>query len=1095
MGKLLGIHPNEWKRFLVFFHLNFILAVGITIGSAASLSLFIIRYGVEHLPVVFMLTSVFTLFVMAIYNNFMGRISNEKLFLIILGINAAAILVMWHFVRVGFSPIYLLLYPGYSIITALSYNHTFVIVYDYFDARESKRLFPLIVSGVSLGGILGGFGVKALLKFTSTENLLLVWIVFMALTAAVVLSIRVFGVEGVEKKPAGRKKSSLGFFAVFAHNFRAVMRFPLVRVLILSTVTITIAFFIADFLSNKVFSQRFPVEADLTSFLGVFAGVSSLLGLILQVGVLPRLLARFGVAGTNFVYPGFMFAGLASLMVLPTLPSACLGYFNRKFLAYSVGEPVERLLYNALPPQMKGRASSFIKGYVLPLSTAAASLLILSVNSLFRGNERLAFIILSGIGFGVSLLNLYQRYVLKRLYASSLVSLVRERNIDLDALAEDWTKGAGDELEDIPVDEYLESKDEALYAMTLEFVRAMGLNKYASKLKAVFPDKSLEMQMETLKTLAKVDGAGQADFFLRLAREAGSDVRALSIQLLGDLRNDEILKEVLDFVHDADEKVQSAAITVVFQSGDKSHKAEAKKLLGSMLESESESEFMRGVGILVDTGDRRHIEALAALLDGRGEIARKRVIKAMCDLEDGEDDLYLRHFHELLRSSRGHTRGYVVDAIKKVASEESVPFLFAEIENMTVTNRIKTVKALGAIGLPAIDSLTSILRETNQIQEVRIACMERLDKFPAGKTKAALDAVGKREIVFVYMLVQLRMKLAGVRGRHGLLDFVIDEMIRHGVGIWLHIIARMSRKPSDVIMLIAPLFGSSKTARADSIETLESLIDKNSYGLVLPIFDRMSDRERLAAAGKQIDVDDLPAFDLYVRVMRSAPPEHRACMLFAMDSVSGDAERERKAEIIEEAFNHRSQDVIEAALVAVTRNGIAERFEEAVAPYRSSESERLRDAAECALKTTGEGEATMLSTFEKIMFLKKVGTFAGLDSHALKVLSGISSVVEFSHGEVVFEEGDQGDAMYVIQKGSVRLSHRGKPLAVLGESDYFGEMAVLDGEPRSAGAAADTDCRLIRIQRDHFIELIHEYPMITIPIFQALSHRLRLAQQ
>ena len=102
----------------------------------------------------------------------------------------------------------------------------------------------------------------------------------------------------------------------------------------------------------------------------------------------------------------------------------------------------------------------------------------------------------------------------------------------------------------------------------------------------------------------------------------------------------------------------------------------------------------------------------------------------------------------------------------------------------------------------------------------------------------------------------------------------------------------------------------------------------------------------------------------------------------------------------------------------------------------------------------------MLSTFEKIMFLKKVATFADMDSHGLKVLSGISTVVEYSHGEIIFEEGDHGDAMYMIQKGVVRLflkKNPDKPLAVLKESAYFGEMAVLDGEPRSASAAAEAN--------------------------------------
>ena len=417
LEKLLGVHPNEQKRLSIFFLLNLTLAVGITVGSTASLSLFIVRYGVQHLPLMFMLTSVLTIIVMSVYNNFLGRFSNEKYFLIILSLTAAVVLVVWRLVSADFRPVYLFLYPAYSIITTLSYSHTFVIVYDYFDSQESKRLFPLIASGISLGGMLGGFGVKALMKIANTQNLFLVWFVFIVLAAVMVALIRPMGLECLVKRQDTRKKSSLGFFAGFAANCRAVMKIPMVRVLIYSTMTVTIAFFMTDFLSNKIFSRVFPEEAKLTVFLGVFTGVSSLIGLVLQMAFLSRLLARIGVANANIIYPGFLFAGLAALLAWPALPAACLGYFNRKFLSYSIGEPVDRLLYNSLPAQMKGRASAFIKGYIVPVSTFIACAVIICINYLFRENARLSFTVLAAAGFGVSSLCIYQRFVLKRLYS------------------------------------------------------------------------------------------------------------------------------------------------------------------------------------------------------------------------------------------------------------------------------------------------------------------------------------------------------------------------------------------------------------------------------------------------------------------------------------------------------------------------------------------------------------------------------------------------------------------------------------------------------------------------------------------------------
>ncbi|HSL17096.1 MAG TPA: cyclic nucleotide-binding domain-containing protein [Methylomirabilota bacterium] len=102
----------------------------------------------------------------------------------------------------------------------------------------------------------------------------------------------------------------------------------------------------------------------------------------------------------------------------------------------------------------------------------------------------------------------------------------------------------------------------------------------------------------------------------------------------------------------------------------------------------------------------------------------------------------------------------------------------------------------------------------------------------------------------------------------------------------------------------------------------------------------------------------------------------------------------------------------------------------------------------------------------------------------------------FKAGSVVFEEGDLGLAMYVIESGEVeirkRLGRKSEILAVLGKGDFFGEMCMLEDEvPRSATALAKTDLDAVMIDRSAFTFILKHNPEITIRIMRKLVRRLR----
>jgi len=95
---------------------------------------------------------------------------------------------------------------------------------------------------------------------------------------------------------------------------------------------------------------------------------------------------------------------------------------------------------------------------------------------------------------------------------------------------------------------------------------------------------------------------------------------------------------------------------------------------------------------------------------------------------------------------------------------------------------------------------------------------------------------------------------------------------------------------------------------------------------------------------------------------------------------------------------------------------------------------------------------------------------------------------KFKAGEIIFSAGDKGDKMYVIRNDEVEVERDGKIVELLSAGGIFGEMALIDGEPRAATARATTDCEVAPMT---FLFLVHETPHFAIAVMRALAGRLR----
>lgn len=142
----------------------------------------------------------------------------------------------------------------------------------------------------------------------------------------------------------------------------------------------------------------------------------------------------------------------------------------------------------------------------------------------------------------------------------------------------------------------------------------------------------------------------------------------------------------------------------------------------------------------------------------------------------------------------------------------------------------------------------------------------------------------------------------------------------------------------------------------------------------------------------------------------------------------------------------------------------------------------------------------MMNSKNLIDFLKEIPLFSHLDNDDFQQLTNICSEKKFERGQTIFYEEDMGTGFYIIVSGQVKivmLSNDGREhiLGLLRERDFFGEMSILDGEPRSATAIALSDIKAITITREDFTKLLRNNPDISIKIMFVLCKRLRRADR
>jgi CRP-like cAMP-binding protein len=128
--------------------------------------------------------------------------------------------------------------------------------------------------------------------------------------------------------------------------------------------------------------------------------------------------------------------------------------------------------------------------------------------------------------------------------------------------------------------------------------------------------------------------------------------------------------------------------------------------------------------------------------------------------------------------------------------------------------------------------------------------------------------------------------------------------------------------------------------------------------------------------------------------------------------------------------------------------------------------------------------------------LERVPFLAALERSALEHLARVVARRRFEKGDTIFQKEDEGQSLFIVEDGAVRIYVPGLQgadltLAILGPGDFFGDLSLLDGQPRSAGADAMQETRALILERTDFLDLIRSRPEAALAVMAVVSKRLR----
>ena len=1050
--KLLHLRRNEVPRLGLAAALFFLVQIDDGIVKSVASAVFNIRAGVENLPLMYTWIAVLFSLSMILLSWLTAKVARQRLLLgmmvgvaLVFAVNAGMLFLQHSGYVVLAADYYSFLFVSSEIARTLMNFQIWIVAGGICYVSRAKVFFPLLASSAVLGDISGGFAVRFLGSLLESYQLYVLATLNMAVVIGLLRQLmrRYFvGQQGDESEAVSLGEN----LHYFTRSYYLLLLFGLSLVIFAVYTTVHYGF---NVVAYDYFEAAGDPETKITEFFGLFFGLTGVATLFVTTFLLQRILRWIGT-GNVYLWVGVVYvliavlllgvftdglAGISGLewtLVLVFLPvlAIFIGNLINFLLLDSVIAPTYQVLVKLVPARNSDGTRMIMEGGFMLLGGLVGA----GITAL-HAHDILTmgelFALLLSMGFGVVVCG----YFLKRSHTTELVKAVREQNFDVeDDQAMQALKGLLANDPDFSRGLLLHRND-GVRQMGIEMLRQSPGPAVEQVCLELFDHENVRIRAAAMEafTLSSGDASAATVAVLgRLGDDDGED----------DLSGVKALARLIDEAELGDDDRAAIGATVVGHLTAESTvgmRAECLVVLARLDHSESASQRDEVLNALL--ADDEEVEALIA---GIGAAGRMGAVQAHTRLLE-----CLSHQYPAVREATVHCLGALeqdegLAALMGMLGDPDPDVVAAVV---VVLGRAKGVKQrmVDELSQRPVKEWQGLLGaliaqdDEEGLNEALVAsCRERLVQ--ASRYLVAIDRLEKTGDPAVQLLVdQLRLQNSLVQdGVVRLLGYLGD------VGVVGDLMERLGAAEGE--------------ARESAIELLENIADRELLAQLMPLIE--SDCETQLAMAYE---------------------------------VSGWREVELD-EVLEDLL-HSPNVWTEMATIWATFSLGREAFVDVVAGELVQQAREIMEEIKSKRGDAAMAEDQPLTTMEKITFLKESPFFASLPLEELYHIALSMEEEGARAGVSVIKEGTMGDKMYIVVSGKLEVKKEGGPrFAVVGESQVFGEQALLDEEPRSASVVALGDVHLLSLQRSSLERILRRYSSIAFNMMRILSQRLREAQ-
>lgn len=1124
----LNVRQEEVRAVRWLFLHHFFQGFGEALFFTVANALFLTHFAVTELPRALLAAAVVLLVVGRLYAWLEHRLPVRRLLPGVVMTLVLLVLLTWlGVIAAGTATMAFALIVVHRVIYLLTNLEFWGVSALLLDVRQGKRLFGLISAGDVPAKLLGYLVVAALGPAVGLANLL----ALAALSFAASLPVLARLLQSPVLAAADHEHDdheAPNQHSVVAPSFAAssalrLFGSPFIAALAGLSFAAVVGFTCIDFAFLEGAQQRYGGTGratELAYFLGLFLSFGKALTIVTKLFFSGRIVERLGVKRALLLPPALLL-----LLALGTAATHAAGagagplfvLFGALLLVaqtfkYTLHDPIFLALFQPLSQHLRLHGHTTVKGVVDPLALGAAGALLTALIWLRGGTIEPSDVnrVLIGllVGWGALVL------LVSRQYLVTLSGAIKRRFLEGSQLV------IGDRATAAVVEAKLASPhpEEVIYALEL-LVKSQLPTALAATLTGLLHHPAEAVRRRVLEKLDVATLRAARPAVLALAHDAAEApaVRSAAVGALSQLPPDAADADdgtalALPFLDDPDPTVRRAAITGLLRSGGLEAVVLAGQQLLHLVEAPAPAARLLAADIIGELGVRSFYQPVAAFLRdadpgvrraavvAAGRLANERLLPAVLDL------LIDPVFEE--EAARALT-GFGEAALPALAAQLAATpptALINSASNGHADPRTTCVQIIGRIGGARAEALLTNLiiasatapGTDRRLREATLRALRTAGyQAPArGPVHHALYALLDEHLQFSAWCLHATGAL-GVDGanpdalalpivRAALLDEVESARVR------LFQLLALLAEPRTVLKVRAGLESGVREAAANALEVLDHLLPPRLSAPLALLLEALPLPEKLRLLVPHVPAPAAPLTPARVlaHVLQVGPLAfHRWTVAAALHALPARPAAETAAllPLLTPYLAHSDALLRQTATVAERRAVVAE----------LSGAHNATEAAFPFLPTAMSHSATpgSLLEIEKVVVLKSTSVFADTPEHILVDVAAIVREERVTVGDVIFHAGDFGDAMYVIYQGEVRIHAGDTTFAILHNRDIFGELALLDPEPRSASATATADSLLLRLDQEAFYELMAERREVAQGVLRMLTRRLRAQNQ